>query len=462
MDRVVGILISLLALGIMMTIHELGHYLTGRKLGFKIEEFMIFMGPVLWSWEKHGIKYSLRLFPIGAAVQFAGEMTSADDYEEAATDETALIDAENPADPDDAVVPEMVYDKHDPGLFMNRPKRYRAVVLSAGSLANILSGIIIFAVIFSFSGYVTPVISTIPEGSQVALAGIEVGDRIVESNDQRVRTNLDLVFSTNFLASSDPLELTIRKADGTREEVVLQPESRRVYQVGITTDGSQEAVTVLGVADWQNNENPVFEVGDIILAVNGTEVTQNTLSAVITELEDAKATYTVLRDGVEMDVESVAREVEAYNDRGIVMTAMEGGWQAIPYAVDYSWSTLKTTFRSLLSIFKRQIAAEDALTGPVGIINTISNVVTEDSFNISEKLMQLGNLVAVISLSLGFTNLLPIPLLDGNHLLLLLVEAIRGKQLSSRSQTVITVIGLAIIIFLFAFGLYADIRRMVS
>lgn len=221
-------------------------------------------------------------------------------------------------------------------------------------------------------------------------------------------------------------------------------------------------MTVLGVADWQNNENPVFKVGDIILAVNGTEVTQKTLSAVITELEDAKATYTVLRDGVEMDVESVAREVEAYNDRGIVMTAMEGGWQAIPYAVDYSWSTLKTTFRSLLSIFKRQIAAEDALTGPVGIINTISNVVTEDSFNISEKLMQLGNLVAVISLSLGFTNLLPIPLLDGNHLLLLLVEAIRGKQLSSRSQTVITVIGLAIIIFLFAFGLYADIRRMVS
>lgn len=460
MERLVGILISLLALGIMMTIHELGHYLSGRKLGFKIEEFMIFMGPVLWSWEKNGIKYSLRLFPIGAAVQFAGEMSGADDVEE---QDELPVQASDLTDQERAdSIPELVYDRHDPSLFMNRPKRYRAVVLSAGSIANILSGIIIFAVIFSISGYVTPVISVVPESSQAAQAGLEAGDRIVRSNGQTVRTNLDLAFSTNFLTSADPLELSVRKADGSHDEIVLQPESRRVYQVGITTDGSQEAVNVLAVADWQNNGQPVFEVGDIILAVNGIEVNQSSLSSTISEMEGALATYTVLRDNVEIDLESVAREVDAYNDRGIVMTAMEGSWQAIPYAVDYSWSTLKTTFKSLLSIFKRQIAAEDALTGPVGIINTISNVVTEDSFDAGEKLLQLGNLVAVISLSLGFTNLLPIPLLDGNHLLLLLVEAIRGKQLSSRSQTVITIIGLAIIIFLFAFGLYADIRRMIN
>lgn len=459
MERIVGIVISLLALGIMMTIHELGHYLTGRKLGFKIEEFMIFMGPVLFAWEKNGIKYSLRLLPIGAAVQFAGEMTGADDDDEDAQ-ETDLAINEDAEALDD--VPEMVYDKNDPGLFMNRPKRFRAVVLSAGSLANILSGIIIFAVIFTVSGYYTPVLSYIPEGSQAAVAGLEVGDRIIRSNDQHVRTNLDLAFSTNFLASGDELELTVRRADGSNETITLEPESRLVFQVGITTDGSAEEVKVLGVADWQNNDNPVFQVGDIIRAVNGTPVTQANLTSVITALDGAEASYTIVRNGVEMDILSVSREVQAYNDRGIVMTAVEGGIGAIPYAVEYSWSTLKTTFRSLVSIFQRQIAAEDALTGPVGIINTIAGVVTDDGFNAGEKLLQLGNLVAVISLSLGFTNLLPIPLLDGNHLLLLLVEAIRGKQLSSRSQTVITIVGLAIIIFLFAFGLYADIRRMIS
>ncbi len=453
MDRIIGIVIALLALGIMMTIHELGHYISGRKLGFKIEEFMIFMGPVLWSWEKNDIKYSLRLFPIGAAVQFAGEMSGADDEEEEAT----IEDQDTSGD-----IPALVYDKNDPSLFMNRPKRYRAVVLAAGSMANILSGIIIFALIFGFTGYVTPDISTVPAGSQAAAAGLEVGDRVIRSNDQVVRTNLDLAFSTNFLGQADDLALTVKKADGRTEEVVLKPETKRVYQIGISTDASKDVITVLAVSEWQNDGNPAFIIGDEILEVNGEAVNQENLVQKLTALGGAAADYLVRRDGSEITVQSTAREVDVYTDRGIVMTAHDGDLAAVPYAASYAWSTLKTTFNSLLSIFRRQVAPTEALTGPVGIINMMSDVVVEQSFNFGEKLATLANLVAIISLSLGFTNLLPIPLLDGNHLLLLLVEAIRGKQLSSRAQTVITVAGLAIIIFLFAFGLYADVLRLIG
>ncbi len=457
MERLVGIVIALLALGIMMTIHELGHYLTGRKLGFKIEEFMIFMGPVLWSWEKNDIKYSLRLFPIGAAVQFAGEMEGVDDSEEESDSSNQVNDSGQPGD-----IPAIVYDKNDPGLFMNRPKRYRAVVLAAGSIANILSGILIFAMIFAFTGYVTPDISMVPADTQAAAAGLEAGDTVIRSNDQPVRTNLDLAFSTNLLGAEDELLLTVRKADGSIRELVLKPEARKVYQIGITTDSSQDVIEILDVADWQNDGNPNLKVGDIILAINGEEVTQETLVKKLTALQGADAEFTILRNGEDITVRSTAREVDTFNDRGIVMTSVDGNPAAIPYAVKYSWSTLKTTIRSLLSIFKRQIAPQDALTGPVGIINVMSDVVTQESFNFGEKLASLANLVAIISLSLGFTNLLPIPLLDGNHLLLLLVEAVRGKQLSSRAQTVITITGLAIIIFLFAFGLYADVLRILG
>lgn len=462
MDRIVGIIIALLSLGIMMTIHELGHYLTGRKLGFKIEEFMIFMGPVLWSWEKNGIKYSLRLIPIGAAVQFAGEMTGIEEDDSDVPAKTIVGTDTGQDGEDNLQTTEVVYDVDDPGLFMNRPKRYRAVVLAAGSIANIISGILIFALIFMFSGYVVPDLAVVPDGTQVAAAGLESGDRIIRSNQQVVRTNLDLVFSVNFLEAGEDLELTVRKADGSEIDVVLRPELRTMYQIGITTSSASDAVEVLDVADWQNDGNPVFQIGDVILMVNQEPVTQSTLSSMLLSLDGADADYLIRRDGEELTVRSSAREVEAYTERGIVMTAVDGNIGAIPYAASYSWSTLKTTFRSLVSIFQRQIAPQDALTGPVGIIDTISGVVTEQGFNFGEKLAQLANLVAVISLSLGFTNLLPIPLLDGNHLLLLVIEAIRGKQLSRRAQTVITVAGLAMIIFLFAFGLYADVLRIIN
>ena len=101
-----GIVVGLLILSIMMIVHELGHFVTGRRLGFKIEEFSIFMGPVLFSWTRKDIKYSIKLLPIGASVRFAGE------YTEDGTEPGA------------------------PGHFFNRPKWARAIVISTGQIGR--------------------------------------------------------------------------------------------------------------------------------------------------------------------------------------------------------------------------------------------------------------------------------------------------------------------------------------
>ena len=98
----------------------------------------------------------------------------------------------------------------------------------------------------------------------------------------------------------------------------------------------------------------------------------------------------------------------------------------------------------------------------MGIVDTISGVVKQEQVDVIEKIMQLLQLFALISLSLGIMNLLPIPLLDGSHLLLLVVEAIRGKRLSQKAQTAITMAGLLIIVGLFAVGLYFDISRIMG
>ena len=143
----VGILTGLLVLSLMMLVHELGHYLAGRALGFKIEEFSIFMGPVLFEWERDGIRYNIKLLPIGASVSFAGELT--DGADEPPTSETPR------------------YAPDDPGLFYNRPRWRRAIVIAMGPLVNFLTAFLAFVVMFTTFGHTVPVLGQ--QGEQYAV-----------------------------------------------------------------------------------------------------------------------------------------------------------------------------------------------------------------------------------------------------------------------------------------------------
>ncbi|MDD4368096.1 MAG: RIP metalloprotease RseP [Oscillospiraceae bacterium] len=446
MERLVGIIIALLALSIMMLIHELGHFIVGRKLGFKIDELMIFMGPVVWQTERKGIRYTLRLFPIGAAVQFAGE------YEQADESEAGL-----------AVAGGVTPPPKDPALFMNRPKRYRAAVLAAGSLANILSGILIFFLLFATTGYTIPVLNTVEAGTQAADAGLQAGDEIIRLAGERIYTSADASLALYFAGSdSDGISITVRR-DGQEIEALLTPVLSTVYQVGIstqtTTDGRLEVVEI---SSWQNGGDPVFEEGDIILKVGDTEVTLDNFATELAPYQGAAAPITVFRQGQEQVIYSTSKAVATANSTGLALTVSHNVLRALPYSFQYGWSTIRGSFQAIGALISGKIAASDALSGPVGIVSMISDVVVESRINWGEKFLELLNMIALISLSLGFTNLLPIPLLDGNHLLLLAVEAIRGKALSAKVRNVISAIGLVIIIFLFAYGLYLDIGRILQ
>ncbi len=428
-----GVLVGILILSIMMIVHELGHFLTGRRLGFKIEEFSIFMGPVLYSWQRNGIRYSIKLLPIGASVRFGGEVE----------DDAAAVN-------------------RDPSLFFNRPKWARAIVISTGPALNLLSGLLAFALMFAIFGCTIPVLQTVQADTLAAQAGLTAGDRILAANGERIRTALDYTAVELYTPVTEPVSLQVRSADGTTRNVTLVPRMVEGYRLGITIQPQlqQNGAVVASVDQTSNGGKPVLQAGDIVLAANGVAYQDlAAFKAVLDHSVGQPVTVTIIRNGQTQTVSMVGTFYQQAVARGIWFIADSSPGTVIGQSFQWSWSIVKLTVRSLGMVFTGRLAAKDTLSGPVGVVSLISNVVDQKQ-PLRDKIYQLLWMFALVSVSLGFMNLLPIPPLDGNHLVLIVVEAIRGRRLSVKAQNIIGLIGFILIIALALAGLVFDIMRL--
>ncbi len=432
----VGILIGIMFLSIMMIVHELGHYLTARKLGFKVTEFSIFMGPVLFEWKKNGIRYNIKLLPIGASVRFAG-----DEDDDVYNNET---------------------EEDQSGYFYNRPRWARAIVLVTGPALNLLSGVLAFLIMFSSFGVTIPVIAGTVENTLAYDSGLAAGDRIIKANGDRIRTTLDYTGVEMFLDAEDIVTLEVESADGSEKIIELIPRTVEQYRLGITVSAEVDngGAVVNSVDTDSNNGAPVLQVGDVLIAADGAPYSD---AAAFKQAVQASAgqpfTITVLRNGEELDLQMTATR---YNDRlpdGIYFSASNSFGQAVIQSFQWSWSIVKVTVRSIGMMFSGSVRPQDTLSGPVGVVSMIGSVV-EQKQPVRDTIYQLLWMFALISVSLGFMNLLPIPPLDGNHLILTGIEAIRGRRLSVKTQNIIGLVGFTLIIGLALLGLTFDIMRL--
>ncbi|MGI6325601.1 MAG: RIP metalloprotease RseP [Saccharofermentanales bacterium] len=429
-----GIVVGFSILSIMMIVHELGHFLTGLRLGFKIEEFSLFMGPVLFSRTRRGIKYSIKLFPIGASVRFAGEYTD-----------------------------DLVPGDDDPGHFFNRPKWARAIVIGTGPALNFLSGILAFFIMFTSFGYTVPVIAQVNSNTLAYEAGLQAGDRIIAVEGESIRTTLDFGGREMFLTADQPMQLRLRSPDGSIRETTLVPVAVDGYRLGITVDlsGADAGVRISSVDEKSNNGNPVLRVGDILLSVNGVPYGHDDFVQTVEDSAGGPLCVLVKRDGQNLELEMAATQYRYHLSRGIYFESGRALVPAIGQSFLWSWSIIKVTLRSIGMMFTGVVKPQEALSGPVGVVTIISDVISAKQ-PLADKIYQLLWLFALISVSLGFMNLLPIPPLDGNHLVLIVIEAIRGKRLSEKTQHIIGMAGLALIILLAAAGLLFDVMRLVG
>ncbi len=424
-----------------MVIHELGHFLAGRFFGFKIDQFSIFLGPVLFERERKGIRYNIKAIPLGASVSFTGQ-------------ESEVEGQANAAD----------FDPKDPDLFENRPKWQRAIVIAMGPFLNFVTAFLVFSLLFAFRGTVIPQVGRVQESTLLAETGLEAGDRILALNGMRIVTPLDLTIAEMSHSEGEAWQLDYQKPDGSRQSLTVMPRKAPPRpMLGIsyqeTEDGRQIILSVHPDAD---QGEAGFMPGDQVLSIQGVPFSESErITELITDSAGKSLDSLVKRNGQEVHLSITPFMLESDVPLGIILTLSHKAGDVLSQGIRYPISVLRTTVRGIGMLFAGKIAVRDSFAGPIAIVSMATDTV-KNSASFADTAVNLANLLGLLSVAIGFTNLLPIPPLDGNHLLLLGVEAVRRKPLSDKFKSVTGMVGLAFFVVLGLAVIALDLIRLLG
>ena len=444
-----SIITVILMLGLLVTVHELGHFWMACFLKIKAYEVSIFIGPKLFSWKRKGVDYSIRALPFGAYVRF----TDFDDQGNA-------------------------IESDDPELLINQKRWKRLLVAIAGPFMNAVLGVLIFAIMNCVSGYTSLNIGPVSEGTQLAAAvtadsPYQMEDRIVKVNGDRVFTYLDFFYELdNGVREDQEMVLTLRSAE-THElyEITLVPELTTRPMLGITysldTIEEYQGWEIYAVSEQQNGGNPILKEGDILRAIDGKPVIDEDFEEYFANLTEGDTMHlTFERDGEIMEEDCLKTMITVANSRGVRLIAYD-----IKSAKDF-FGAVKTaammpatigniTVRAIGDVFEGEEEVYNMVSGPVGVTSVVSEVVDDQNDTLAIKIVSVIQLAGIISIGLVFTNMLPIPGLDGVQVILIIVEMVIGHKLSKKSETVINGIGFVMLIALMIFAFASDIIRII-
>ncbi len=436
-------------LGLLVTVHELGHFWMACFLKIKAYEVSIFIGPKLFSWKRKGVDYSIRALPFGAYVRF----TDFDDQGNA-------------------------IESDDPELLINQKRWKRLLVAIAGPFMNAVLGVLIFAIMNCVSGYTSLNIGPVSEGTQLAAAvtadsPYQMEDRIVKVNGDRVFTYLDFFYELdNGVREDQEMVLTLRSAE-THElyEITLVPELTTRPMLGITysldTIEEYQGWEIYAVSEQQNGGNPILKEGDILREIDGKPVIDEDFEEYFANLTEGDTMHlTFERDGEIMEEDCLKTMITVANSRGVRLIAYD-----IKSAKDF-FGAVKTaammpatigniTVRAIGDVFEGEEEVYNMVSGPVGVTSVVSEVVDDQNDTLAIKIVSVIQLAGIISIGLVFTNMLPIPGLDGVQVILIIVEMVIGHKLSKKSETVINGIGFVMLIALMIFAFASDIIRII-
>ena len=445
MNIVASIFFVLIMLGVLATLHELGHYWMARLLKIKVFEVSIFVGPKLLKWKHKDVDFALRMIPVGAYVRFTE------------------IDEEGKA-----------VESKDPDLLINQPRIKRLIVALAGPAMNLVLGILIFLIMFWTTGFTSTHIIKPEKGSQLAAYTEMVGDgdTIKAINGVNVYTSFDLIFELDSADPSQNLDVTIKSKDsGKNYTVTLEPVIKARPMLLITVENKlvtneYNGWKVYSVSEEQNNGNPVIKPGDYVTHINGKSVDEEDFEDFLYNITDEVVTVTYVRDGEVHEDELVPKYVDTVNSRGITLLNYKVNtagrfFLALGYAAKMPASIMNISIRGIKDIIAGKVKAYNLVSGPIGITTMVNDVVADEQDTFADKAYVLIMLSAVISIALAFSNLLPIPGLDGIQIVFIVVEMVIGRRLSDKAEARLTVVGFIFIILLLIFAFVSDILRII-
>ena len=416
-DFLISAIKIIFLLGFLILIHEAGHLIVAKLCKVKVNEFAIGFGKTIWQKQGKETKYTIRLIPLGGFCSMEGE-------EERSENERSFSKA-------------------------SIPKRMSIVV--AGAAVNIVFGIIVYFILMSCTGtFVTNEINTLIEGYTAQEIGLQSGDKIVEMNGKKIDNKYDLDDVTKNINNNDEISL---KIDRNGEILDYKTKLTEVKQkiTGIYLDDEAKIVTI-------ERNSPAEKAGlkanDKIIKVNGVEITNDTnkIISAIQEKEEENIQIEVQRGNQNIEVTLVPDYLSTYY-LGVNLKQAEGTLiNHIIYGGVETKDFLFSIFDNIKQLFTGRVGI-DQMMGPVGISEAVAKTKGFEEFIY---------LLALISISLGITNLLPIPALDGGKILILLIEAIRRKPLKEETEINIQMLGFTLLIALALYVSYNDILRVVT
>lgn len=426
------VIVFIVTIGVLVLIHEGGHFAAARLFGVWVHQFAIGMGPAIWRRKGRETEYSLRIFPIGGYVRMAGE--------------------DRESTEDQAVPKER--------LFTSKPAWQRMIIVFAGPVMNILAAILLMIVIVGAFGL--PYLEVIelvpmPDGSPSPSQGIlHVGDKVEKINGKVVYSTQQL---QQIIRASAGRAITLDIIRNTeRYTVTVQPmwserDGRYIIGVKFAPISTSNAIARLKPNSFFVQQG--LQPGDRILSINGAPIWS--FWQLRERLLTVPKAVLVIQRGTQeltLTIEVAGRtELELFDGfEPEVLLRRPSLGQAVVIGAQRSWDTVVAIVEWLRTLPGRLGQASGEVRGPLGIFEVIGQ-------SLQFGLMSLLVVIAVLSLNLGLFNLLPIPALDGSRILFLLIEMIRRKPIPPEKEGFIHYIGFILLIGLIVLVTYNDIMR---
>jgi len=454
MNILTSTLAFLVAIGILVAVHEFGHFSVARLLGVRVLRFSIGFGRPLWRYRSGPgqTEYCVSAIPLGGYVKL-------------------LDEREAPVPPADL-----------PLTFNHQPVHRRMAILAAGPLFNFAFAVLAYWLMFMIGvPGMRPVVGEVTAGSQAAAAGLAAGDEIVAVGGTRVGTwEAAVVAMLDGMLDQGRIQLRVRREDGGERLLALDVAGRSAE---LTEPGA--LLPGLGLAAWSPRLPPVIgevmaggtaeqaglRAGDLLLSVDGEPIGSWPQWVEYVRARPGESLLVELRrDGVLQRVRLAVGRVETADGaigrigaspelpEGLFdgMRAVErfGPLPAMAAALARTWEMSSLTVRMVLRMLSGDVSVKN-ISGPI-------NIAQYAGHSASIGLSSFLGFLAVVSLSLGILNLLPVPMLDGGQIAYQFIEWAKGSPLSERSQLIGQQVGILLLLTLMSFAFYNDITRLLG
>ncbi len=449
-DIIQTVFMLAVTLGIVVTVHEFGHFWVARRCGVKVLKFSVGFGRSVWSRQaQDGVEYAIGVLPLGGYVKMLDERE-------------APVDADLKAQ-----------------AFNNKSPAQRIAIAAAGPMFNFILAIIVYFVLFlAGERGLAPVIGSVEPGSIAEMAGLESDQEIVAIDGQKTLTWQAVNFA-----------LLERLGDsGTIEFSVIYPPSQQIYSSQANLDrwlaGAEDVdlirelgiepyrpvipAIIGGLADDGAAMKAGLQVGDEFVSIDGSTISD--WMALVEEVKRSAGQERwlgILRDGlpltVAVQIEAAVVDGDTIGRLGVYPAAVEfpvdmvrylerGPIESLAAALERTGALVVFTLDSMKKMVEGLISPKN-LSGPI----TIAKVATATA---ERGWASYFEFIALLSVSLGVLNLLPIPVLDGGHILYYAIEWIAGRPVPERVQIMGYQIGLFLVTCLMVFALYNDVARL--